>query len=377
MAVSIVAKVKIVPTEIQEILLLCTMKVYAEACDYVSDYIFKTKELNKNKINKALYHDVRKRFNLGAQMTQSVFRTVISKYKTILTNQEEWIQPSFRHPQCDLVWNRDYSLTKGKFSIGTIPGRIRVLFEMKGMEQYFNDKVWKFGTAKLVYKKNKFYLHIAVTNKQIEVKDTQLANVVGVDSGINFIATAYDDNSKTTFYSGRKIKHKRAKFAKCRKELQKRKTASARRRLKKIGNREHCWMQDVNHCVSKALVTKYPRNTLFVLENLTGIRSATAKVVLKERYVSVSWAFYDLRQKLEYKAPLLRDSMVITVDPAYTSQRCPKCGHTEKTNRNKKKHLFTCKKCGYRSNDDRVGAMNLYAEGIKYLSTVTAEHVPV
>lgn len=67
--------------------------------------------------------------------------------------------------------------------------------------------------------------------------------------------------------------------------------------------------------------------------------------------------------------------MVINVNPRYTSQSCPKCGHTEKANRNKKLHLFTCKTCGYRSNDDRIGAMNLYRKGINYVvpDTVTSE----
>ena len=73
------------------------------------------------------------------------------------------------------------------------------------------------------------------------------------------------------------------------------------------------------------------------------------------------------------------ESTVIKVDPAHTSQCCPKCGHTEKANRNKKTHLFTCKNCDYQSNDDRIGSMNLYRMGIDYLvdsqvpSAVTTE----
>ena len=77
--------------------------------------------------------------------------------------------------------------------------------------------------------------------------------------------------------------------------------------------------------------------------------------------------------------------LVIKVDPAYTSQRCPICDHTEKVNRNKRNHLFCCKKCGYRSNDDRIGAMNLYRMGIGYLEnslksvpdTVTVEQISI
>ena len=99
---------------------------------------------------------------------------------------------------------------------------------------------------------------------------------------------------------------------------------------------------------------------------MSGIRNVTERVRIKDRYVSVSWSFYDLEQKLIYKAKQ-NQSSVIKVDPRYRSQCCPICGHTEKANRNKKIHLFTCKNCGYKSNDDRIGAMNLYRMGINYL----------
>ena len=36
-------------------------------------------------------------------MAQSVLKTVIARYKTILENQNEWIKPSFKKPQYDLV----------------------------------------------------------------------------------------------------------------------------------------------------------------------------------------------------------------------------------------------------------------------------------
>ena len=125
-------------------------------------------------------------------------------------------------------------------------------------------------------------------------------------------------------------------------------------------------MRDVNHCISKALVRDHPEGTLFVLEDLSGIRAATERVRVRDRYVSVSWSYYDLERKLLYKALKNRQS-VITVDPAYTSQTCPVCGHVARGNRDKKNHIFRCESCGYTSNDDRVGAMNLHRMGIEYL----------
>ena len=345
-----------------------TMQAYTDACNCVSEYIFGTHNLKQRGLNKELYGKLRAEFGLGAQMTQSVMITVIAKYKTILKNQKEWIKPIFRKPQIDLVWNRDYSLTNNRtiFSVNTLKGRIKCEFYAKGFEKYLTDGC-KFGTAKLVCRHNKFFLHIPVTYviDALDMKD--VLNVVGVDRGVRFLATTYDSSGKTVFYSGTKVKQKRAHYKALRKELQQVKTPSSRRRLKVIGHRENRYVQDVNHCISKALVENNPKGTLFVLEDLSGIRSVTEKVRIKDRYVMVSWAYYDLEQKLAYKA-LKNHQAVIKVDPKYTSQTCPKCGHTEKANRNKHKHIFCCKNCGYTSNDDRIGGMNLHRMGIDYIN---------
>lgn len=372
------AKIQISVNADSKVLLDETMSVYSDACNYVSNYVFRTHDLKQFSLSKVLYSTLRERFGLKSQMAQSVFKTVIARYKTILKNQKEWIQPNFKKPQYDLVWNRDYSLTQNCFSVNTLNGRVKLPYFTKGMSKYFDHTIYKFGTAKLVNKHGKYFLHIPVTYDVEESNISDICNVVGIDRGINFVVATYDSEHKSGFVSGKSIKQKRAHYSKLRKELQMRHTPSAKRRIKAIGQRENRWMQDVNHCVSKALVENNPKHTLFVLEDLSGVRNATERVRTKDRYVSVSWSFYDLEQKLIYKAKQ-NQSTVIKVNPRYTSQCCPVCGHIEKANRDKKIHLFTCKNCGYKSNDDRIGAMNLYRMGINYLEdsqvpdTVTAE----
>ena len=364
---TITAKVQIVATDADKVLLDETMSVYRDACNYVSDYVFQTHDLKQFSLNKVLYSTLREKFGLKSQMAQSVLKTVIARYRTILENQNKWIRPTFKKPQYDLVWNRDYSLTQNCFSVNTLNGRIKLPYFAEGMSKYFDHTIYRFGTAKLTNKHGKYYLHIPVTYDVEESNISDICNVVGIDRGINFVVATYDSHHKSGFVSGKTIKQKRAAYSKLRKELQMRHTPSSRRRLKAIGQRENRWMQDINHQVSKALATGNPKQTLFVLEDLTGIRNVTERVKTKNRYVSVSWSFYDLEQKLIYKAKQ-NQSSVIKVDPRYTSQCCPACGHTEKSNRNKKIHLFTCKNCGYTSNDDRIGAMNLYRMGINYLA---------
>lgn len=369
--VTLTAKIQIFPSEKEKELLLSTIRQYAKVCGFISGHVFRTHDLSQPSLNKQLYHELRETYALKAQMAQSAIKSVIAAYKTILTNQKRWIQPDFQHVYCDLVWNRDYSLRSDFFSVNTLSGRLKFSYAKKGVEQYF-DGTWKFGTAKLLTKHGKWFLHIPASKDIPKLPDSSVKNIVGIDLGMNFLAVSYDSTGKSRFYSGRQVKHRRAEYKQLRRELQRRQTPSARRRLKCIGSRENRWMSDINHQVSKALVESAPAGTLFVLEDLTGIRSVTETVCLKRRYEAVSWAFYDLRKKIEYKAGLHR-SRVVAVDPRRTSQTCPKCGHTESGNRNKKLHVFCCKACGYCSNDDRIGAMNLHRKGIEYLSAVTGE----
>ena len=285
--------------------------------------------------------------------------------------KERKIVRQFRSTQLDLVRGRDYSILWNKehthrvFSLHTLNGRIKVPFRSDAMDWAFADGT-KMGTAKLVFRKGKFYLHIPVT---VEVPDPpdpcDITDVVGIDRGIRFLAVSYDGKN-SSFVSGTEVKQKRAHYRKLRQSLQKKQTSSARIRLRAIGHRENRWMNDVNHCLSKALVSRYPQGTLFVLEDLTGIRSASERVRVKDRYVQVSWPYYDLEQKLTYKAQM-NGSAVIRVDPGYTSQTCPVCGYRDKNNRDRQDHVFRCRECGYTTNDDRAAAMNLQRMGMEYV----------
>ena len=361
MLVTLTSKVRILPDKKAADLLVETMRAYTSACNYVSRHVFSSHQLQLRHLHDDLYRDIRARFSLRSQMAESVIRTVSARYKSLLSSRKPLKQIRFSKPQYDLVWNRDYVLKDCVFSVNTLEGRRKIQFLRPG-----SSLDGKLGTAKLVYRHGLFFLHVSVTHEVRDVDDREIANVVGIDRGIRFLAAAYDSQGKTAFFPGGRIKAKRAHYAALRKELQQVGTPSARRRLKAIGRRENRWMRDVNHCISKALVEQHPADTLFVLEDLTGIRRATERIKQKDRYVSVSWSFYDFEQKLMYKASM-HEQKVIRVNPAYTSQTCPCCGHIDKASRDKRRHVFRCTCCGYTSNDDRIAAMNLYRKGKEYL----------
>ena len=368
-----------------------TMEQYRLACNYVSEYLFNNNfPSNKNEVQKVIYNTIREKFNLKSQMTISCIRSVIARYKTVKTqmarrpykyqdqNTGEWYREvrdlnwlhkpiSFNRPQVDLQRNRDWSyLSSGQLSINTLDGRVKVEPICRGFNQYL-DGTWKFGLAKLLKSSGKWYLYISATKEVTNFDKQTVKHVVGIDRGLRFLATSYDEQGKTAFFDGQAIIRKRAKYQKLRATLQAKGTKSAKRRLKKLSGRENRWISDVNHCLSKTLVQKYGANTLFVLENLNGVSFERTDLPKALRNQNKSWAFYQLEQFLTYKAHL-HNSEVVEVSAKYTSQRCPKCGVIKKDNRHHEKHEYHCTNCGYCSNDDRIGAMNIQLLGTQYIS---------
>ncbi|NIG98963.1 MAG: transposase, partial [Serratia symbiotica] len=88
-------------------------------------------------------------------------------------------------------------------------------------------------------------------------------------------------------------------------------------------------------------------------------RNVSAKSGLKRSILDQGW--YTMRRQLEYKQ-LCRGGQVLAVPPAYTSQRCACCSHTEKENC-LSQSKFECRVCGYTANADINGARNILASG--------------
>lgn len=369
------------------------MEQYRQATNFVSQYIFDNDFiLNSYKLDKTLYRQIRQLFGLKSQLAQSVTKTVTARYKATQTQLDSkpyrfqnehgqwqrvwrdlnwlWQPIHFNRPQADLVRNRDYSFIDGgqRLSLNTLDKRIKVSYTTKGFNDYL-DGTWKLGTAKLLKSGHNWFLHIAASKEVPDFNTDNVKHVVGIDRGLRFLATVYDEQGQTTFFDGKAILRKRHKYAQRRAELQARGTKSAKRRLKALSGRENRWMSDVNHQISKTLVKKYGAHTLFTIEDLTNVSFDRTNLHGQAANDIRSWTFFDLEQKLKYKANN-NQSMVIQVSAAYTSQRCVKCGTINKGYRHHDTHEYHCQNCGYRSNDDRLGAMNIQQLGTQFVSGV-------
>ena len=62
---TITAKIQIIASETDKVFLDETMSVYRNACNYVSEYVFRTHDLKQFSLNKALYSTLRESLTLN------------------------------------------------------------------------------------------------------------------------------------------------------------------------------------------------------------------------------------------------------------------------------------------------------------------------
>lgn len=241
----VVAKVKLYPTQIERLLLYDTLQRNRAALNAVSKIAFEKGISNANTLQKETYSMIREDFSLGAQMACNIARSVASKYKMLKTNGLSPEKPvRFQKPELVYSYNRDFSIRKdGQLSLGTLKGRILLSFERQGMAHFF-DGTWRFKSMTLLLKKGTYYACFAMSQEVDATDIEKIEQIVGIDLGINFLSVSFDGHA-TSFVSGREIKDRRAKYKRLRKSLQKKQTASARKRLNHIGQRENRWMRDV------------------------------------------------------------------------------------------------------------------------------------
>lgn len=208
----------------------------------------------------------------------------------------------------------------------------------------------KLGTIRIVYKGSKIVAQVVYETAE-PIYNTE-GNIMGIDLGIKCPAVSYISDGSVKFYgNGRKNKYMRRHYRYLRKKLQKAKHIDA---VKRINDKEQHIMKDIDHKLSHDIVETAVAHDVktIKLERLTNIRSTT-RTSRKNNHSLHTWSFYRLAQYIEYKAKLA-GIKVEYVNPAYTSQRCPVCGHVHHANdRN-----YICK-CGFHIHRDLLGAINI------------------
>lgn len=341
----LVVNIKLKPTQEQVTALKQTLEVSNAACNYISELAWNTKTFSQYALHKLAYKQTKEKFSLTAQVVVRSIAKVSDAYKLDIKTQRY-----FREYSAQPYDERIVRFTKDDLvSIWTVTGRQKIPFVMGEYQR----KLFAFrkGEVDLMMIDRKFYLACVC-----DIDDPNLiktTDVLGVDFGVVNIAA--DSNGRN--YSGKAINKNRCKFSHRRRNLQKKKTRSAKRKLKSISRQQERFQKDTNHCISKAIVADAKRTvSAIAIENLGGIRKrVTARKHQRARLSN--WGFAQLRTFVTYKAKKAGIPIVL-VNPKNTSRECPKCGHIDKKNR-KTRDEFVCIKCGLAGPADTIAAWNI------------------
>ena len=333
---------KLQPTPEQIAKIEATLKAFADACNHTNQ-IVKPTISNKRVIQALVYDQLRFQFGLSANLAIRACARVASNRKTakLKGKQVKTFKPTsadydarifaFREKDSSasltLIGGREHiKLALGNYQSGKLSGR-------------------KPTSAQLCkHRDGLYYLHIQITDTVPEPIKSD--NVIGVDFGRRDIAVT----SRGDKWDGKQIKDVRDKFSTVRASLQAKGTKGAKRALKRLSGRERKFQAWLNHTISRAIIRDaLNNNAAIAIENLTGIRERTNKKPRNktERRRSNNWAFYQLRQFLEYKG-IAAGVEVIAVPPAYTSQTCHQCLHIGL----RSDKVFKCGNCSWHGDAD-------------------------
>jgi len=336
--------IKLVPTMEQHKILLETMERFNEACNYISSLAFEHHTASQVKLHHFAYRYLREHYGLSAQMAVRCVGKVVEQYRKDKSRLHTFKMHSA------MVYDSRILSFKGldKVSILTLSGRQIIPIRIGEYQKVRMNRIVK--QTDLILRNNIFYL--AVTVDAPEASPDDPIGSLGVDLGI--INLAVDSDGKV--YSGKEIDKVREKTDALKSALQSKGTKSAKRHLKKLSGKESKFRRTTNHVISKRIVAKAKdTRRQIALEDLKGIGDSTVRKCQRRRHKS--WAFYQLRQFITYKAKIV-GVIVQRVNPRNTSRTCPKCGFVSKANR-KSQSVFSCQQCGFASNADFVGAMNI------------------
>nr|WP_225942085.1 transposase [Sporosarcina limicola] len=295
--------------------------------------------------------------DIEADIPSAVKNQAINDAKSIFSKKVKKsnykIIPILKKPVC--VWNNqnysfDFTHISIPFMVNGKSTRLKIRALLIDKEnRNFDLLKHKLGTLRITKKSHKWVAQIAITIPTIEKTGSK---ILGVDLGLKVPALVITDDDKARFFgNGRLNNYMKRKFRSIRKKLGKQKKVNA---IRQLNDKEQRWMQNQDHKVSREIVDFATANTVSVirLEQLTNIRQ-TARTSRKNQKNLHTWSFYRLAQFIEYKATLA-GIKVEYVNPAYTSQTCPKCSKKNKV----KDRNYTCQ-CGFEKHRDIVGAMNI------------------
>lgn len=232
------------------------------------------------------------------------------------------------------------------------------------------DGEWKYGNALLSRdRKNRWHLRLSYKRR---VKKKAAGQTAALNRGIRVFLACITEDGKRWLYDGHDIVAYLKQLQARRREYQYSSNGSGRsgrgrkrmlRPIEHLSGKGERWRETKCQTVARRLVKWLDERGVKTLciENFTGIRESDLGENEYIHQLIQEWPYYQLEQRIRSCCAEV-GIQVVTLQPEYISQRCPKCGYTHEKNRNLKKWLMDCGKCGHKEHLDVSAARILLAE---------------
>lgn len=229
-----------------------------------------------------------------------------------------------------------------------------------GKVKIFKDTFPKgvLKTAIIIKEKNSYFICITSEVESENLYPKNENQVVGLDMGIAYFLV----DSDGCFVENPQIfkKYEAQLRVENRSLTRKKKESKSRQKQKKRLAKLHAKIANVRKDFLHKTSIKYVKeNSLIVAEKLN-VKGMVKNRRLSKLISDVSWGtFFSM---LNYKSKFYK-KVFVQVSPAFTSQKCNKCGNIAKENRLSQSQ-FKCVSCGHEQNADLNAAKNILSEGI-------------
>ena len=314
--------------------------------------------LTKSTIHDEVYHDLRDETDLPANLVVRAYSKALEAMKATVA---DWKQgnsrplPSFDEPS--IVYDKRTLTIKDEYAtLSTVTGRAEADFVLGEYQRSYledDDYEKRMGTLHYRPKEDAFYLHVVI-QKEVDQRDGD--RVLGVDLNLKNVAVT----STGRFFDGGDLLWGQNHYFRVRRSLQDKGTRSARQALRRLSGREHRFVLNRLHTISRGVGAEALQHdcSYIAVEDLTHIRERMDAPDDRLKRQMHTWAFRELQEQIAYKAAEY-GIQVESVNPAFTSQTCSKCGHQSSTNRDRETGWFACTECGYEVDGDYNAAKNV------------------
>lgn len=331
-----------------------TVRQFRKCVNFYLHEIGKNPELVSNKNLPHIYKKAKKVYNLPMAILQQSGRVAIESYKSYKNLETNKIYPHFdkflpvRYDKRTATVFKSDGKYKLWLSLSTTQGRVKVpIISSDKVIKEWKNTGYDFLDMRLKYKNKRFFLDVTVQSKSKIPKEEEFEYFIGVDLGINNIATITVMDRKGNqlerkIFSGSLLQEKKRRFMEKRREYGKKKLWN---KLKITKNKEQNYVKDINHKISRKIVdiaSKYS-NSVIVVENLKGIRKKIRYTKKLNRKLH-GWSFRQLQDYIEYKAH--ENGIAIRrVSGAYTSQVCDNCEQKKIVRGSHNVSIGVCENC--------------------------------